>query len=467
MATFPSRTRITAASSARRTSNWVPRSVAVAYGVMIVTPSPAGPAGAVSTYTAPASSRSSVAAVSVNRVSRSTLNDVPSARLRAARPAPSVERLAPAVSSAPGRSRAPSAALSSPRTRATVATGAAGATVSVGKRAMSMPASARLAASATGRGHRRPVCLRGSSRVASRHASCTVACTRSRASGGMGRRGLPRAIRRAVASSAGRAFPSLSDRSSSLIALVPVVREQARCKSPQALETFPESLAGPCQDRLRRLLAQPQFAGDLRDAEALHVFTLERPGVVVGQLLERCLNVAGDLVAMALRERIVVALADPFQGRVDFGIVFHRLGKGFLAPGLAEVLRQLVAADAAQPGEQRGIAPVAVHLVHHVAECPLHHFLRDGLVAVGPAQRESEQAREIRREEFLERRFVSAAHPCGQGFVDTDLRRHSWPRGLTGLECPRGKNPSVAARRCGRSAIGRWRRLPRSIREIR
>src|SRR6056297_411458 len=434
---------------------------------MIVTPSPVGSAGAVSTYTAPASSRSRASAVSVNRVSWSTLSDVPSARLRAARPAPSVERLVPAGSSAPGRSRAPSAPLSSPRTRATVATGAAGAMVSAGKRAMSMPARATLAASATGTCHRRPACLRRRSRVASRHASWTAACARSRAPGGMARRGLPRAIRRAVASSAGRAFPSLSDRSSSLIALVSVVREQARCKSPQPLECFPESLAGASQDRLRGLLAQPQFAGDLRDAEALHVFPLERPGVVVGQRLERGLNIAGDLVAVALGKRIVAALADPFQGRVDLGVVFHRLGEGFLAPGLAEVRRQLVAADTAQPGEQRGIAPEAVHLVHHVAQCPLHHFLRQGLVAVGPAQRESEQAREIRREEFLERRFVSAAHPCGQGFVDTDLRRHSWPRGLTGLECPRGKNPSVAARRGGRSAIGQWRRLPRSIREIR
>ena len=75
-----------------------------------------------------------------------------------------------------------------------------------------------------------------------------------------------------------------------------------------------------------------------------------------------------------------------------------------------------VAADGAEPGEERGLAAPGGERAHRLDECGLHKILGNVLVSHA-AEREAEQAGEVGLEQLVECLFVAPHGACGQGLI--------------------------------------------------
>src|SRR6185503_3732870 len=104
--------------------------------------------------------------------------------------------------------------------------------------------------------------------------------------------------------------------------------------------------------------------------------------------------------------------------------------------------RHLVAADRAEPGKERRFAAPRGNLPHGANERRLDDVL-GGVFVAKPPNREAEQARKERIEEFIERVFVAGSHALNElGVIhivdpetsspDPRLPRHAYERGQLG-----------------------------------
>ena len=84
------------------------------------------------------------------------------------------------------------------------------------------------------------------------------------------------------------------------------------------------------------------------------------------------------------------------------------------SPRALAPIRDLVAAQRAQPREQRRIAPIGVNLVERPDEGRLRDVFGPGVVAVKPRAGKPVDARKVVRKEGVEGRFVSRRQPASQ-----------------------------------------------------
>ena len=85
-----------------------------------------------------------------------------------------------------------------------------------------------------------------------------------------------------------------------------------------------------------------------------------------------------------------------------------------LARGLALHVDQLVAADLAQPGEQRRFAPEAVQVANRLDERGLHQILDGRGGKSGATRSERPEAPRIRGEKCIERPRIASEHACDE-----------------------------------------------------
>ena len=140
---------------------------------------------------------------------------------------------------------------------------------------------------------------------------------------------------------------------------------------------------------------------------------------------------------------------EQFHARADVRIRVHGEER---APSSALPLgEEFVAAERAQPGEERRLAAPGFQAANSGDECGLDGVLgrRD---VTGPPEREPEETLKITREELVEGLFVARAHAM-DGLLVIHARRWACFSGARALEAAGGQNPSRQERGCADASI--------------
>src|SRR5690606_36364572 len=181
--------------------------------------------------------------------------------------------------------------------------------------------------------------------------------------------------------------------------------------------------------RLRRYLDDPEPHTDFLDAAPFDVLPLEHVSVASWEAIEHRLDELSRLFpAVAMTRLVVRRRFNRFEDRAHLGTVLDQDDLFALALPHAQVIHDLPAADLADPGEQRRIAPVGSETADRLRQRRLYDFLRCFGVGAQAGQRKAIDAREIVVEERVEGALISREHPSYQvSFVRHAVYPESYP----------------------------------------